>query len=256
MDEAYHIKLVEPLSLFHPTFYSIMQWRSLMDIKKYNIMFARRQPAIDGSWESAAWKDIPALEIACYRQESSAHRPKAECKLLYDRECIYGIFRVEDRYVRCIHTEFQSEVYKDSCVEFFVQPKGTNNYFNFEFNCGGALLASYVTDPTRIAGRVKEFTPLEPVDDLQIRRYSSLPRIIEQEINHPITWLLGFSIPFTVMEKYSGMPAPAPLEIWRANFYKCGNDTSHPHWGSWSAVHELNFHLPDDFGQIQFSPNN
>jgi hypothetical protein len=227
-----------------------------MDSKKYSVSFISRQPEIDGTWESTVWKDVPALEIACYRQDSGAHRPKAECKLLYDRECIFGIFRVEDKYVRCIHTEFQSEVYKDSCVEFFVQPEGTANYFNFEFNCGGALLASYITDPTRIAGRVKEFTPLEPADDLQIRRYSSLPQVVDPEINYPITRFLGFAIPFAVLEKYSGIPAPAGGKIWRANFYKCGNETSHPHWGSWSPVHELNFHLPADFGKIQFSPYN
>lgn len=225
-----------------------------MDTKKYVITFTSRPPAIDGPWDSTAWKDVPALEVACYRKESSKHRPRTGCKLLYDLDCIYGIFRVEDEYVRCVHTEFQSEVYKDSCVEFFVQPKGTGNYFNFEFNCGGALLASHVTDPTRIAGRVKEFTPLEPIDDLQIKRYHSLPRIVEPEINHPVTWFLGFSIPFAVLEKYAGISAPAGGDIWRANFYKCGNETSHPHWGSWSPVHELNFHLPADFGEIEFIP--
>ncbi|MEN6620111.1 MAG: carbohydrate-binding family 9-like protein [Smithella sp.] len=227
-----------------------------MDKKKYNVAFTAQPPEIDSLWDSDVWKYIPALEVACYRKESSAHRPKTECKLLYNLENIYGIFRVEDKYVRCIHTEFQSEVYKDSCVEFFVQPKCTNNYFNFEFNCGGALLASYITDPTRIAGRVKEFTPLVSSDDLQIKRHPSLPRIVEPEANHPIIWFLGFSIPFAVLEKYTGIPAPAAEEIWRANFYKCGNETSHPHWGSWSPVHQVNFHLPADFGEIQFSPHN
>lgn len=227
-----------------------------MDIKKYNVMFAGQPPAIGCSWDSAVWKDAPALEVSYYRQESSVHRPKTECKLLYDSKCIYGIFRVEDKYVRCVHTEFQSEVYKDSCVEFFVQPKGTSNYFNFEFNCGGALLASYVTDPTRIAGRVKEFTLLAYSENLRIERCHNLTQVVEPEINQPIIWFLGFSIPFAVLERYTGIPAPAGGDVWRANFYKCGNETSHPHWGSWSPVQELNFHLPTDFGEIQFSPLN
>jgi len=224
-----------------------------MDIKKYIITFTKQPPAIDNLWDSAVWKNIPALAIACYRKESSSHRPETYCRLLYDRERIYGIFRVNDQYVRCVHSEFQSEVYKDSCVEFFVQPKATNAYFNFEFNCGGALLASYVMDPTRIDGKVKGFIPLTPEDNRQIKRYSSLPRTVEPEITHPITWFLGFSIPFAILARYATTPTKVGGQVWRANFYKCGNETSCPHWGSWSPVHELNFHLPADFGEIYFS---
>lgn len=224
-----------------------------MDIKKYIITFTKQPPAIDNLWDSAVWKNIPALAIACYRKESSSHRPETYCRLLYNRERIYGIFRVNDQYVRCVHSEFQSEVYKDSCVEFFVQPKATNAYFNFEFNCGGALLASYVTDPTRIDGRVKESILLTPADNQEIRRYSSLPRIVEPEITHPITWFLGFSIPFAVLNRYTTIAPDVDSQIWRANFYKCGNEISHPHWGSWSPVLQLNFHRPADFGEVRFS---
>ncbi|NTW76636.1 MAG: hypothetical protein HGB33_02455 [Syntrophaceae bacterium] len=223
-----------------------------MDIKKYNIMYTSQPPAINSLWDSGTWKNIPALEIDCFRKESSSHRPQTRCKLLYDREIIYGIFHVIDQYVRCVHTEFQSEVYKDSCVEFFLQPKASSNYFNFEFNCGGALLASYVADPTRIDGKVSEFIPLTPEDNREIKRYSSLPATVESEITRPITWFLGFSIPFAVLTRYTTIPPDVGSQIWRANFYKCGNETSHPHWGSWSPVHELNFHLPADFGEIHF----
>ena len=152
-----------------------------------------------------------------------------------------------------MHTGFQSDVYKDSCVEFFVQPKAADGYFNFEFNCGGALLASYITDPTRIAGKVKKFIPLTPDDDLQIKRYSNMPRIVEPAITGHTVWFLGFSIPFAVLEKYTGKLAEISGQIWRANFYKCGNETALPHWGSWSELSELNFHLPNDFGKIQFA---
>ncbi len=222
-------------------------------IKKHTIAFTNIPPDIAEPWDSAVWKAAPALQVSCYRQEGSNHHPHTQCKLLYDRENIYGIFRVSDRHVRCIHTGFQSAVYKDSCVEFFLQPKNAGGYFNFEFNCGGALLASYVTDPTRTSGTVRGFIPLTPDEDLQIKRSSNLPRIIEPEITGHIIWYLEFSIPFAVLEKYAGVLTGISGEIWRANFYKCGNDTSHPHWGSWSPLSELNFHLPAEFGIIRFA---
>jgi hypothetical protein len=223
-------------------------------MKKYEVMFAEQSPEIDSLWNSASWQNIPALEVSCYREESSAHRPPTQCKLLYDRDLIYGIFCVNDQHVRCVHTGFQTEVYKDSCVEFFVQPRLAGGYFNFEFNCGGAMLASYVTDPTRVAGTVKEFIPLTPEDGLQIKRYHNLPRIVEPEITGPIIWYLGFSIPFAVLERYTGIPAKPYGQVWRANFYKCGNETALPHWGSWSPICELNFHRPADFGELHFIP--
>ena len=205
-----------------------------------------------GLWDGAVWQNVPALEVACFRPESSAHRPQTQGKLLYDKERIYGIFRVADRYVRCVHSVFQSEVYKDSCVEFFVQPPGAKGYFNFEFNCGGALLASYVTDPTKVAGRVSRFVALSKDDDILIQRYTSLPSLVEPEITESIIWFLEFSLPFAVLEKYAGLREETKGGIWQANFYKCGNDTSHPHWAAWSAVSELNFHLPQCFGNIIF----
>jgi hypothetical protein len=208
---------------------------------------------MQGMWDGDVWQDVADIAVACFRPEGTAHHPKTLCKMLYDQERIYGIFKVEDQYVRCIHAEFQSEVYKDSCVEFFVQPPAQCGYFNFEFNCGGTMLASFITDPTRMNGGVKSFTPLTPDDDVQIQRYHSLPAIVDPEITQKIAWLLEFSIPFSVLEKYAGKLGNVDGQTWRGNFYKCGNDTSHPHWASWSPVSELNFHLPADFGIFQFA---
>ncbi len=146
-----------------------------MNIKSYTVPQTKRVPEMQGLWEGAVWHKVPALSVDNFRPEGSAHRPQTLCKLLYDRESIFGIFRVDDQYVRCVNTGLQADVYRDSCVELFLQPKSTGGYFNFEFNCGGSLLASYVTDPARIRGRVKECLPLTPDDDRQIRRYHNLP---------------------------------------------------------------------------------
>jgi len=205
-----------------------------------------------GLWNGDIWRNVPALEVGNFRQEGSTHRPQTLCKLLYDQERLYGIFRVDDQYVRSVNTEFQSDVYKDSCVEVFLQPKSTGGYFNFEFNCGGALLASYVIDPTRVSGRVTQCLPLTLDDDRQIQRYHNLPIVVEPEIVAKQIWFLEFSIPFAVLTKFAGPLGEIAGQTWRGNFYKCGNETSHPHWGAWSTVQELNFHLPECFGRITF----
>ncbi len=171
---------------------------------------------------------------------------------LYGADRVYGLFRVDDRYVRSVHTGFQAEVHKDSCVDSFVQPKKGPGYFNFEFNCGGAWLASYVIDPTREEGRVRKSVPLSMDEGRGILVYHSMPEIVEPEIDKRVVWRIEFAIPLSVLERYAGPIGELGGQIWRANFYKCGSETSRPHWASWSPIDERNFHAPASFGRLRF----
>jgi hypothetical protein len=209
-------------------------------------------PELRGTWDGPAWRSVPALSIDYFRPEGTDHKPRTQCKLLFNDSSIFGIFRVEDQFVRSLHTGFQAEVWKDSCVELFLQPNNCSGYFNFEFNCGGALLASYVTDSRRVNGRLQGYTPLLNDDDSQIERFASLPAKVEPEIAAPLTWLLEFAIPLVVLEKYTGLLQEIRGQSWRGNVYKCGNETSHPHWASWSPLATRNFHDPASFGRITF----
>lgn len=218
----------------------------------YEVHRARVRPELLGAWDGPAWAQAAPLAVACFRPESSDHRPVTAARLLYDDEAFYGIFRVQDRYVRGRFTRFQDPVWRDSCVEFFVQGAEARPYFNFEFACGGAFLASCVTDPRRDAGRLAGFTPLAWDDAAAVRVYHSLPARVEPEIAEPVTWYLEFAIPFALLAKYTPINRPAIGHIWRANFYKCAEENSHPHWAAWAPVDELNFHLPRCFGVLRF----
>jgi hypothetical protein len=207
---------------------------------------------MDGDWSSLVWASAETLAVAHFRPESSDHRPITRARLLYDATALHGIFHVADRYVRCIHTQHNDPVCTDSAVEFFVQSKPDHGYLNFEFNCGGALLAYYITDHRRTGDRFAAYTPLTPEDGALVSVYHSLPDLVEPEIATPVTWMLHFRIPLTLIEKYVGPVGSLPGQRWRANLYKCGDGTSHPHWAAWSPVDELNFHLPERFGDLVF----
>jgi len=207
---------------------------------------------LGAAWEDPAWAAAQTLEVSHFRPESSDHRPRTFAKLLYSEEGIHGIYQVHDRYVRCIRSNYFDDVWKDSCVEFFAQPKLDRGYFNFEFNCGGAFLCNYIINPERGPGGFKEFTriPWEVGRKIQVR--SSLPRIIQKEISEPTVWTLRFFIPFSLFEPFAGKLEKIPGQVWRGNFFKCAEDLSHPHWASWSAVDEFNFHLARCFGTLLF----
>lgn len=218
----------------------------------YDIFPARHRPEVMGRWDGAAWHRVPTLRIANFRVESSSHRPWTTLKLLHSSDGLHGLFMVRDRYIRCIRNRFQDQVYKDSCVEFFAQPKPGRGYFNFEFNCGGTLLATYIVNPTRVKSGFKDFTPLSLEDARQIQIFHSLPEVIDPEIPDETLWFVEFCIPYTLFEKYVGPTAPVAGQTWRANFYKCADESSHPHWAAWAPVDEMNFHLPRCFGHLHF----
>ena len=205
-------------------------------------------------WSSTAWQHAEILDVKIFLPESSTHHPRTLVRLLYDARGLHGIFQVQDQFVRCQRANYQDSVWKDSCVEFFVQPKPDHGYFNFEMNCGGALLNYYITDPTRVPtlDALKSFVkvPAEIGGTVQVR--SSLPKIVEPEITEPICWELKFSIPFSLFENFVGPLGKIPGQHWRGNFFKCAEELSHPHWASWSPVDEFNFHLPRCFGTLQF----
>ena len=226
----------------------------MTNIARYPIYPVRERSDFKGAWDGPVWKRVKTLDVAHFRPESSNHRPQTRAKLLYGPEGLYGLFRVEDRYVRCVHRRHQDAVYKDSCVEFFVQPQRSVGYFNFEFNCGGTVLASYVIDPRRTENGFADFTRFTKDDVRQVRIYHSQPKITEPEVRTPLTWFLEFYIPFSLMEKFAGPLEIHPGMTWRGNLYKCADETSHPHWAAWSPVDVLDFHLPRCFGEFHFMP--
>jgi len=212
------------------------------------------RPSLAAGWDDPAWVERPVLEIARFRPEGSDHRPPTRARLAYDEQGLGGVFHVQDRYVRSVRTRFGEAVYRDSCVEIFLQPKLDKGYLNFEMNAGGTLLASHITDHRRTSDGFAAFTPLTEEDGGLVAVRSSLSRVVDPEVQDPLDWELAFFVPISLLEKYVGPIGPLGGQTWRANLYKCGDETSHPHWASWSAVDALNFHLPACFGTLAFEP--
>ncbi len=213
----------------------------------------RRLPAdfdVDGQWDKDEWSNHPIALIANYMGDRPEHFPAVEARIGYTDRAIYVIFRVEDRYVRAVSRKHQDGVYKDSCVEFFFSPEthSDNGYFNLEMNCGGTMLFHHQIKPRG------DRALLVDADLALVQVASSLPRIVEPEIQKDTIWTVEYSIPFDMLQRYRAMEAPEPGTIWRANLYKCADDTSHPHWLTWAPVGRPrpDFHVPEFFGHLVF----
>ena len=233
----------------HPCFGQGEKERKIKPME-YQVQKAASPVTIDADWNKEIWKGIEPIDIQLFMGEEPEHKPKTQAKLLYDDDNIYVIFRVEDQYVRAVNAKNPKIVCQDSCVEFFFTP-GTSigdRYFNIEVNCGGTMLFQYQADPRGESQILKDCK----AEGIEIAH--SLPQRVEPEIKEPTTWTLEYRVPFKAIEKYSAIEKPGPGVVWRANLYKCGDKTSHPHWLTWSFVDfpTPNFHLPQFFGTLRF----
>jgi len=205
---------------------------------------------IDGDWSKPEWKNIPAAEIANYMGNRPGFFLNVKSKMMYDKENLYVIFRVKDRFVRCITENINGPVWEDSCVEFFFAPDTgfPDRYFNLEVNCGGTPLMHYNIVPR------EQITELSPEDIGKIEIAHSLPRLVDPEIKDPVEWSIEYRIPLGLLKKYSYVTPPEPGVTWRGNFYKIAENNSSPHYLTWTVVNNPvpAFHLPQYFGEIKF----
>ena len=218
---------------------------------KYVIAKATQRPSLKGSWNEPPWHPANVITLNNFLAASKSHHPRTEAKVVYQDEGLFVFFRVFDKHIRCVQTNYQDNVCTDSCVEFFVEPRAGAGYFNFEINCGGTLLLYYCTRPDPSVKQVYNPVPWEL--GRQVIIYHSLPKVVDPEIEVDTEWRIEYFIPFTLFERYFGPFGPMPGQVWRANFYKCGGATSHAHWASWAPIGtEFNFHVPQYFAPIRF----
>jgi len=218
--------------------------------RSYHVPRLRSPLTIDANWDKPPWRQVEVATVACRMGEGTGHLPNTQVKVTYDSDHLYVIFRVEDRYIRAVAPGHQSQVCLDSCVEFFFTPGRdiSDGYFNLEANCGGTLLFHHQlargVDTLQIAGG--------DLDRIDVAH--SLPSQVPEEIQEPTTWTIEYRLPFAILERYAPLTRPCPGAVWKGNFYKCADQTSHPHWLTWSCIDrpKPDFHRPEYFGELVF----
>jgi hypothetical protein len=212
----------------------------------YEIVRVRKD--FDVGSPPAAWRAIPALTIGHYLWIKNGHEPPVEVRLCYSGRYLYVRFDVQERKVRVRFTGFQDPVYKDSCVEFFVDmfPDLKAGYINFEANAAGAFLVAF--GPDRHHRR-----PFRKEELRGFKSSSSIKGPVDEDIPAG-RWALAYRIPLDLFRKVYGREIQRGQRA-AGNFYKCGDETEFPHYGAWSPVGTPapDFHRPEFFGTLTFA---
>ena len=189
------------------------------------------------------------VQTGRYRQEHANWVPSGKVQvqfdIVHDGSSIFLKYFVRENQVRAVNRAFNSPVWEDSCVEFFLSLDGGDHYYNFEFNAIGTVLGGY--------GRDKNSRDRLPVEVLEkIETNPSLGREVIENLEEETSWTLEVKLPVSALchskiKDLSGVKATA-------NFYKCGDRLKEPHFISWKPVlsETPNIHQPQYFGKLEF----
>lgn len=203
-------------------------------------------PICDGQPD---WPRIPAARLESFHWEGEgAYRPASFAQLCAVRgEGVFVRMWSFEAPVRAVACERDDPVYKDSCLECFLNPFPAQQgaYLNFEMNPKGVFLAEF--GPGREERvRLSEITELSP---------TVTPFALQTPQGD--AWGVLLRIPCALIEAVYGRPFPIVPRVMAGNFYKCGDETARPHFGAYFPVDSaaLGFHNPRRFGTIAFTEN-
>jgi len=172
------------------------------------------------------------------------YKPDLKFRIGHTAKEIWLKYYVQEKNILALETRINGDVYKDSTVEFFIS-FDEKNYYNFEFNCIGTPHVGYGP------GRGNR-TPIDIETIKKIKVQSTLGTEPFEEKSGNFEWELMIRIPidcfvFDKIKNINGVKATA-------NFYKCGDETSDPHFVSWNPIQteSPNYHCPQFFGKVEF----
>ena len=182
------------------------------------------------------------LPIDCLPwREEYPYAPKTSVTLGYDEEGLTLHFTTDETNLRATETEHNTFVYKDSCMEAFIQfdPAHDSHYINIEINPNGAAFAA--------CGTCREDYGMVAVEDIETLGVRTAV--------HEDGWEIFYRIPVAFVKKYIPSYRHGEGARLRANFYKCGDETDHPHFASFApiGVAEPDFHRPEYFAELVLS---
>ena len=162
---------------------------------------------------------------------------RAGGRIFHDGENLLVLLRAKEKDIRAEYTAPMSPVHEDSCLEFFFMPAGEEKYLNFEINPNGCLHIGYGRDRY---DRERILLP-DPGAYFRIRTGRTADG-----------WEAEYRIPGEFLRRF--YPEFRFTGILKANAYKCGDKTVHPHYLAWNPVDSPvpDYHRSESFGTMIF----
>lgn len=210
----------------------------------HDIHFTESEITIDGQLDEAAWASAEAVDFQ-FTWGIEGKREGTRAKLLWDDAFLYVAFVCQDYYIWAEHTERDSPVYRDDCVEVFTSPnpEQIEKYFNLEMNVNAASLDDYHPEGP---GSKEAWDPA-----IEVATSVSGTQNNDDDLDQ--SWILEVAIPFSAFEGVAQNTPPKNGDEWRLNLNRLGGKTNFNR-SQWSAgdPEKPGFHYPYYFGRVFF----
>lgn len=168
------------------------------------------------------------------------YQPKAYARMCYIKNQGFAIkLSCEEKNPLATYTEQNCMVCQDSCLEVFINFKPDaedKGYLNFEANANGSLLVEYGKTGE---GRTK-------ITDMGLCNPEITPYKKDNE------WGYTLFISLDLIQKVYGNYDFNGKSVLKGNFFKCGDKTDKPHYGSYTKIdfEYPSFHRPQFFADM------
>lgn len=177
-----------------------------------------------------AWDAAEVAVINTVNWEGNECNPNATAKILYSEFGLHIQLETDEKPLLARHTEQNSAVCTDSCMEFFIRPNANDErYMNLEFNAFGTMYYGLRYD------RNNSTNPDVPRELFEVKT------LVEDG-----KWTLQLTLPFSYIDEIYG----GHTDVMYGNLYKCGNVR---HYLSYYPIGTENpdFHCPEYFGEFR-----
>ena len=194
--------------------------------------------------DDSVFSELPENHIDTLNwPEEYPYRPEVSFRIFHNDAYLFIEYDVREKCTAALETVDGNDVYKDSCVEFFILPEGSAHYYNFEWNAIGTLCMS------RRTGR---HDPVHATKDVlsSVLTVSTYGRKAFSEVLGDNVWQLRVAIPCSAL--FGDSLKSRKGAQFKANFYKCGDALSTPHYVSWAPVEtpSPDYHRPEFFRPV------
>ncbi|MBL8048958.1 MAG: carbohydrate-binding family 9-like protein [Chthonomonas sp.] len=230
-----------------------------------------RCPRADQLWQAQDlqirpddWIDIPWSEpfVDIEGDPSKPPRHQTQVKIAYGEHGLMILAHMQGPEIWATLTERDSVIFHDNDIELFLDPDGDGElYLELEMNALNTVWDLVLVRSYRNGG--------PPLDSFDVKGLQTAVRI-DGELNlaNPanLGWWAHMQIPYRSLKELAGKQnfPPQPGDEWRINF-------SRVHWDAeivegrwqkvpdrpehnwvWSPMGEVDMHLPDRWGRLQF----
>ena len=260
---------------------------SEFEIPHYTAYRIKTRPEIDGQLDEPFWRDAP--KSLPFRDLISGTETIHDTRVavLWDDECLYVAYWVEEPNVEATLTERDAKIYQDNDVELFIA--GRDTYYEFEINAFGTIYeVFFIWEESYKKGGYDTIAGLSPDEPGRIpfhgvgyKPHPRGPRIgywnwdfpglqsavfvdgtINENQDRDRGWTVELALPWSGMSVLAmadnrSLP-PQVQDIWRMDFsrfnqYREAPPTKDSKGWAWSPHGVMDSHVPDCYTYIHFS---